>query len=163
MTCRISCFSKTHKCSEISLKSKAPGPNGDSRFSIFCLHQLFAVWFKLAGDMNGIHEGATICLLSFFMKKKVTAVLSSWTKLRAKYVHRIIEEGASTMYCKIWNYVLETHDSVEMPVEMPAETDAEIMRFTRLSTGTPINYVKLLRASTLRFNLVYDKYILSTT
>lgn len=111
--------------------------------------------FKLACDTNGVHEGAAMWLLHFFMKKPAAAALNSRISLPSKS-HRRHKEGTLTTYCEVVNYLLETYATDDVI----AETDAEILRFTQPPTKSPTEYAEALWNKALRCDRVYDEYVL---
>lgn len=71
-----------------------------SIFDLFDLISLgtFPSSFKQACGTNGIHEGASIWLHYFFMKKQATALLNSKIALKSQPSRKCQEEGTLITY-----------------------------------------------------------------
>lgn len=105
--------------------------------------------------MNGIHEGAAMWVLFFFMMKPVAAALNAIVSLPSKSCRRQ-KEGNLTSYCEVVNNLLETYATDDVIVE----TEAEIMRYQQPWNKTPIEYAELLCSKALGCDRIYDKYVI---
>lgn len=64
--------------------------------------------FKSACDTNGVHGGAALRLLHFFMKRPAAGALNAHIPACSKS-HRRQQEGTVTPYCEAVKYILKTN------------------------------------------------------
>lgn len=109
--------------------------------------------FKLAWDTIGMHKGAAMWLLPFFMKCLGAFALHFPIVLSPKsQKHR--KERILTRYSKGINFLLETY----VTNDDIAEKDAENLRLTRPSNMTPTEYADVLWNKALLCELAHDKH-----
>lgn len=70
-----------------------------------------------------------------FMKHRAAAALHAHIAVRSKS-HKRLKEGMRTFYCEAVNFLLETY----VTDDVIAETDVDIMPFTRLLNKWPTDW-----------------------
>lgn len=113
--------------------------------------------FKPACDTNGMHKGADMWLLHFFMKKQAAAALKLRIALLPRSCRRR-KEGALTTYWEVVNYLLDTYATDDVV----AKTHARMGHYTQLQKKTPAEYADLLRTKVLRCDRVNDELVLKS-
>lgn len=113
---------------------------------------------KLSCSINGIYEGAAICLFHFFMNGSSAAALSARLCLQlasSSYTPTTLW-GLLRNYQKAVNYFPQTWATAE-PI---AETNATLKQYIQPSTMSPPQYAEALVTKPPRCEKSWDKYIM---
>lgn len=95
--------------------------------------------FKMACDITGVHEVASMWLDSCFMEESAAAAYTARLYLKARSAHGSAQNGMITPYVQIVDPLLESNATDNKM----GETEKENVRFTQWTNMSPLQYVDL--------------------